>query len=38
MTGRDDIWWPAGMTLRGWVEDTLAQLTASGCLPDSATT
>lgn len=30
---RDDIWWPADMTLRGWVEDTLARLTASDCLP-----
>jgi hygromycin-B 7''-O-kinase len=28
-----DIWWPDGMTLRGWVEDTLARFTVSGCLP-----
>jgi hygromycin-B 7''-O-kinase len=30
---RDDIWWPDDMTLRAWVEDTLARLSASGCLP-----
>lgn len=30
---RDDIWWPDGMTLRAWIEDTLARLAASGCLP-----
>ncbi|MFI5278024.1 MAG: phosphotransferase family protein [Ktedonobacterales bacterium] len=30
---RDDIWWPEGMTLRAWVEDTLARLAAGGCLP-----
>lgn len=33
---RNDIWWPAEMTLRGWVHETLALLQASGCLPNDA--
>ncbi len=31
----NDIWWPADMTLRRWVEETLAALRAAG-LPDDA--
>jgi len=33
---RNDIWWPADMTLRGWVDETLALLVANGCLPNDA--
>lgn len=32
---RNDIWWPASMTLRGWVGETLTLLQVNGCLPDA---
>jgi hypothetical protein len=33
---RNDIWWPADMALRSWVDETLALLLANGCLPGEA--
>jgi hypothetical protein len=30
----NDIWWPADMTLRSWVEDTLEALRAAGLPSD----